>query len=95
MWNKTSLAALGKCKVKVKNSTTRKENKVDFVIVDNNNTPLISGVAAQKMNLISFHYDKFKAVSGVTQDSHKYFKQFSDAFKDMPGTLPGSPLDNY
>ena len=41
------------------------------------------------MNLISVHYDKFKAVNVVTQDSHKYFKQFSDAFKDMPGTPPG------
>ena len=87
MWNKTSQAALGK--YKVKNPTTRKEYKVDFVIVDNNNTPLLSGVAAQKMNLISVHYDKFKAVNVVTRDSHKYFKQFSDAFKDMPGTPPG------
>jgi len=95
MWNKTSLSALGKCKVNVKNPTTRKEYKVDFVIVDNNNTPLISGVAAQKINLISVHYDNFKAVNVVTQDSHKYFEQFPDAFKDMPGTWEESPLDNY
>jgi len=50
MWNKTSLSALGKCKVNVKNPTTRREYKVDFVIVDKNNTPHLSGVAAQKMN---------------------------------------------
>ena len=93
--NKTSLSALGKCKVNVKNPTTSKEYKVDFVIVDNNNTPLFSGVAAQKINLISVHYDKFKAVNVVTQDSHKYFEQFPDAFKDTPGTWEESPLDNY
>ena len=44
------------------------------------------------MNLISVHYDKFKAVNVVTQDSHKYFEQFHDAFKDTPGTLPGKKV---
>ena len=62
IWIKTSLPALGKCKVKVKNPTIKKEYKVDFVIVGNHHTPLFSSVAAQKMDLISVHYDKLKAV---------------------------------
>ena len=65
---------------------------MDFVIVDNDNTPLLSSVAAQKMNLIIVHYDKFKAVNVVTQDSHKYFSQFPDAVEDTPGTLPGKEV---
>ena len=92
MWNKTSLSVLGKCKVEVKNPTTNKNYKVDFAIVDNDNTPLLSSVAVQKMNLISVHYDKFKAGNVVTQDSHKYFSQFPDAFKNTPGTLPGKKV---
>ena len=91
MWNKTSLPALGKCEVKVKNPTTKKKYKVDFVIVDNHFTPLLSSIAAQKMNLMSVHYDKFKAVNVVTHGS-QYFKQFPDAFKDTPGTLPGKKV---
>lgn len=51
-----------KCKVKVKNPTIKKEYKVDFIIVGNHLTPLLSSVAAQKMDLISVLYDKFKAV---------------------------------
>lgn len=43
------------------------------------------------MNLLSVHYDKFKAVNVVTHGS-QYFKQFPDAFKDTPGTLPGKKV---
>ena len=50
--------------------------KVDFVIVDNDLTPLLSSVAPQKMNLISVHFDKLKAVNVVTQVNHPYFTQF-------------------
>ena len=76
MWNKKSLSALSKCKVKVRNPTTNEQYKVDFVIVDNDLTPLLSSVAAQKMNLISVHFDKLKAVNVVTQVNHPYFTQF-------------------
>ena len=71
MWNKTSLpAALGKGKVEVKNPTTKKEYKVDFVIVDNYLTSPRSSVAAQKMKLISVNYGKFEAVNVVSHVSH-------------------------
>lgn len=70
MCNKTSLSALGKCKVKVRNPTNNKQYKVDFVIGDNDLTPLFSSVASQKMNLIRVHFDNFKAVNVVTQVNH-------------------------
>ena len=96
MWNKTYLPALGKCEVKVKNPTTKKKYKVDFVIVGNHFTPLLSNIAAQKINLMSVHYDKFKAVNVVTHGS-QYFKQFPDAFKDTPSypTWEESSLNNH
>ncbi|PFX20608.1 hypothetical protein AWC38_SpisGene14947 [Stylophora pistillata] len=52
MQNKTSFLALSKCKVTVKNPATKKEYKVDFVIVDNRLLPLLSSVAPQKMDLL-------------------------------------------
>ena len=92
MGNKKSLSALGKCKVKVRNPTTIEQYKVDFAIVDNDLTPLLSSIAAQKMNLTSVHFDKFKAVNVVTQVNHPYFTQFPDAFKDTGRTLPGKKV---
>ena len=49
MCNKSSVGALGKCKVRVKNPATSEKFKVDFVIVDKDLTPLLSGSAAQAM----------------------------------------------
>ena len=76
----------------VSNPTTNEQYKVDFVIVDNDLTPLLSSVAAPKMNLMSVHFDQLKAVNVVTQVSHPYFTQFPDAFKDTRGTLPGKKV---
>ena len=46
MWNETSLQALRKWKIRVINLTTKQKFKVDFVIVDKELTPLLSGKAA-------------------------------------------------
>ena len=92
MWNKTSLQALGKCKIKVVNPTTKQKFKVDFVIVDKELTPLLSGKAAQKMNLITVNYDKFKVVNAVSSPGNDYVQLFPDTFKETPGTLPGKKV---
>ena len=92
MWNKTSLQALGKCKIKVVNPTTKQKFKVDFVIVDKELTPLLSSKAAQKMNLITVNYDKFKVVNAVSSPENDYVQLFPDTFKETPGTLPGKKV---
>ncbi|XP_022784459.1 uncharacterized protein K02A2.6-like [Stylophora pistillata] len=92
MWNTTSLQALGKCKIKVVNSTTKQSYKVDFFIVDKELTPLLSGKAAQKMNLITVHYDKFKVVNAVSSPERDYVQLFPDTFKETPDTLPGKKV---
>ena len=76
MWNKTSLQALGKSKIKVVNPTTKQKFKVDFVIVDKELTPLLSGKAAQKMNLITVNYDKFKVVNAYLHLRMTMFNSF-------------------
>ena len=91
-WNKTSSQALGKCKIKVVNPTTKQKFKVDFVIVDKELTPLLSGKAAQKMNLIAVNYDKFKVVNAISSPENDYVQLFPDTFKETPGTLPGKKV---
>ena len=92
MWNKTSLQALGKCKIKVVNPTTKQNFKVDFVIIDKERTPLISSKAAQKMNLIIVNYDKFKVGNAVSLPENDYVQLFPDTFEKTPGTLPGEKV---
>ena len=65
------------------NPTTKQKFKVDFVIVDKELTPLLSGKAAQKMNLITVNYDKFKVVNAVSSPEH--VQLFPDTLKDTPG----------
>lgn len=89
MWNKSSVKALGKCKVHVKNPVTNEKFKVDFVIVNEAFTPLLSGNAAQAMGLITVNYGNFKVVNGISTASHSYIQQFPAVFKDTPGILPG------
>ena len=89
MWNKSSVKALGKCKVHVKNPVTNEKFKVDFVIVNEAFTPLLSGNAAQAMGLITVNYGNFKVVNGISTAPHSYLHQFPAVFKDTPGILPG------
>ena len=85
MWNKTSLQALGKSKIKVVNPTTKQKFKVDFAIVNKELTSLLSGKAAQKMTVITVNYDKFKVVNAVSLPEN----DSPDPFKDTPVTLSG------
>ena len=89
MWNKSSVKALGKCKVHVKNPVTNEKFKVDFVIVNEAFTPLLSGNAAQAMGLITVNYGNFKLVNGISTASHSYIDKFPAVFKDTPSILPG------
>ena len=89
MWNKSSVKALGKCKVHGKNPVTNEKFKVDFVIVNEAFTPLLSGNAAQAMGLITVNYGNFKVVNGISTASHSYIHQFPAVFKDTLGILPG------
>jgi hypothetical protein len=91
MWNKAITRALGKCKVKVKNPVTKQKYNIDFVIVKEDLTPLLSRKAAEKMNLITVNYEKFANVSCL--QGHKMLEEeFSDVFSTTPGTLPGEDV---
>ena len=92
MWNKSSVKALGKCKVHVRNPVTNEKFKVDFLIADEKFTPLLSGNAVQAMGLITVNYGNFKVINGISTASHSCIQQFPAAFKDTPGVLCGKKV---
>jgi len=69
MWNNDTLKALGKCRVKTVNPVTGDKWKVDYVVVDEELTPLLSRRAAEKMKLITVNYDNFESVRTVSAPS--------------------------
>lgn len=85
MWNKAKMKALGTCKLLVENP----KYMVKFVVVEEELTPLFSGKAAEKVNLITVNYEKFENVSGVV-DSTNVLDRFPDVFNGDIGVLPGS-----
>ena len=77
MWNKSSVKALEKCKVQVKNPVANENFKIDFVIVDEEFTSLPSGNAAQAMGLITINYGNFEVVeTDSIQSSSNYLQKF-------------------
>ena len=62
MWNRSTVNALGRCKVKVVNPTNSKTYNIDFVVVDNSEkfVPLLSRKAAEMMKLITVNYDNLR-----------------------------------
>ena len=71
--------------------TAKQKVQVDSVIVNRELTPLLSGKAAKKNgSYCSINYDKFKAVNAVCLLNQPYIRQFPDAFKETPSTLPGN-----
>ena len=91
MWNKSNLKSLGKCKVKAVNPANNKKYRIDFVIVEENLTPLLSRKAAEAMQLITVNYGNFEQVHSVSSLS-TYVQQFSEVFSTLPGVLPGGPV---
>ena len=69
MYNKTTLKPLGKCRIVMRNPANRKKYNVLFEVVKENLPPLLSGKAAEQMQLIIVNYDKFTQIHGVVQDS--------------------------
>ena len=92
MWNKSSMQALGKCVVKVRNPVNRKKFNVDFVIVEDGHlTPLLSRKAAEVMELISVNYENFAQVNIVSKvDLTQTYPEVFQSTK--PGKFPGTKV---
>ena len=65
IWNGTKVKPAGTCRINIQNSKTGKKYSVEFVIVNEDLTPLLGLQATEKMNLLSIHRDNFKVVNNV------------------------------
>ena len=92
MWNSTTVVALGKCKVLTVNIKNGRKYLVDYVIVKENLTPLISNSVAEKMNLISINYDNFAFVCAV-KTTHDLLNNFPNVFDGELGKIPGNKVE--
>ena len=93
MWNGSTIQALGRCKLRTRNVKTGQKLNVEFVIVKEELTPLLSRNAAEKMGLITVNYNHFKHVNAVTTSLEAlYHKKFPEAFRGNTGILPGKKV---
>ena len=60
MWNEATLNPLGSCRIILQNPKNKKKFSVEFLVVDEQLTPLIGAKAAQKMGLIAVNTQNFK-----------------------------------
>ncbi len=59
MWNKSTLQAEGVCKLKLLNPKLNKKYSLEFVVVNNDLTPLLGSKASQQMDLITVNSENF------------------------------------
>ena len=95
MWNRATTQALGKCKLVTRNPATGKKYRVDYVVVKEDLPPLLSKSVAEKMKLITVHYDHLELVRNVVPKdiSETVAEEYPDVFaSSSSGTLPGTPV---
>ena len=100
MWNGTELKPLGITRLIVKNPKSGKKFSIEFVVVNDNLTPIIGARTAQQMKLLTVHADNFIAVpppdvkvnEGVDRVMLKddLIQRYDDVFSRELGTLPGT-----
>ena len=99
MWNETTLKPLGSCRVILQNPKNKKKFSVEFLVVDEQLTPLIGAKAAQQMGLITVNMHNFKitkpperprAEVKSVQTTEEIIAHYPEIFQRELGTLPGT-----
>ena len=83
MWNNTTIEPIGKCRVVLRNCKNKKKYSVEFTVVEENLTPLLSKKASEQMRLITVNYENICTVK------HDLLMKYEEVFSDKVGTLPG------
>jgi len=99
MWNETTLNPLGSCRIILQNPKNKKKFSVEFLVVDEQLTPLIGAKAAQQMGLITVNTQNFKitkpperprAEVKSVQTTEEIIAHYPEIFQRELGTLPGT-----
>ncbi|XP_028411114.1 uncharacterized protein K02A2.6-like [Dendronephthya gigantea] len=94
MWNKSELKPGGSCRLTIQNPKDSRKYSVEFMIVKEDLTPLLSARVIQQMGLVEIHIEKFEQVAGMgIKDTPKgardLVKEYDDVFTGELGTLYG------
>ena len=84
MWNNTDVSPLGTCRTTVRNPANNKKYSVEFVVVRNDLSPLISYQAAEQMKLLSINENNVECVASV-----KAMDKYADVFSKDLGKFSG------
>ena len=87
MFNGTVIRPKGKTQLMLKNPKNGKKFKAEFVVVEEDFTPLLGKVTSEKMGLITVHYENFESVSEIAVDAD-LLSSHNDVFDDDQGSLP-------
>ena len=87
VWNEQEVQPLGKCRTTLRNMKNRKKYNVEFVVVKEELTPILSKRACEQMGLITINYENIKAVKVNAPDA--LLEEYSEVFGDGLGVLPG------
>lgn len=63
MWNKTELNTEGTCSVTIRNPRNRRKYSINFIVVEEDVTPLLGAKVIRQMGLIEVHEDNFFCVN--------------------------------
>ena len=95
MWNKSELKPVGTCRMVVRNPKSSRKYSIEFMIVEENLTPLLGAKVIQQMGLVEIHSKNFEQVATAAVKPHKsksaedLVKEYDDLFTGELGTLPG------
>lgn len=91
MYNMTTVKPVGKCRTMLRNPETGKKYNVEFEVIKETFTPLLSRNAAEQMKFITINYDNFKLLNSVQEnDTENIIKKYSNVFNEkIQGCFPG------
>ena len=81
-WDESAIKPIGKCRLSVRNTKTRKKYSVEFIVVEQDYTPLLGKRASEGMGYITVHYENISAVNDIPA-------RYDKIFKEEVGNLPG------
>ena len=90
--NKATVKPLGKCRLYLVNPVNNHRYQVEFQVIEENLTPLLSRKAAERMNLITVNYANFKQLHVVGRaNCEAITDEFKTVFEGASiGCLPGT-----
>lgn len=88
-YDKTKMRPLGKTSLKLVNPKTKKLYNTEFVVVEQENIPILGSQTIQEMKLVTIHYDNILAMTDDVLTEQSVFSQYKDVF-DGTGSLEGT-----